>query len=56
MTNSPNKNHENCIADSKENYLLDLGSEKAKEPISESWVTMKFKWAPLEMYRELYGE
>ena len=44
MANSPNKNHENCIADSKENnYLLDLGSEKAKEPISESQVTMKFK-------------
>ena len=44
MANSPNKNHENCIADSKENnYLLDLGSEKAKEPISESRVTMKFE-------------
>ena len=43
MTNSPNKNPENCIADSKENYLLDLGSEKAKEPISESRVTMKFE-------------
>ena len=43
MANSPNKNHENCIADSKENYLLDLGSEKAKEPISESRVAMKYK-------------
>ena len=43
MANSPNKNPENCIADSKENYLLDLGSEKAKEPISESRVTMKFE-------------
>ena len=43
MANSPNKNHENCIADSKENYLLDLGSEKAKELIIESRVTMKFE-------------
>ena len=30
LINSPNKHHENCMADSKENYWWDLGSERVK--------------------------
>ena len=55
MANSPNKNHENCIADSKENYLLDLGSEKAKKPISESRATMKFEVSMKIMFITVQG-
>ena len=30
ITNSLNLHQKNCMADSKENYLLDLGSERVK--------------------------
>ena len=31
VPNSPNKHDDNCLADSKENYWWDLGSQRAKE-------------------------
>ena len=30
IPNSLNQHHKNCMADSKENYKLDLGSERVK--------------------------
>ena len=37
MPNSLNYHHLNCMADSKENYQLDLGSERVKLTSYELW-------------------